>query len=86
MRAMILAEAYRTVTFTEGDMEFDLPAGQAVLRAMMVNAVKGNRTPAVALHADRAGGGAAAEGGARGAVQCVRAAGVRAEEGRRDAG
>jgi hypothetical protein len=43
MRAMILAEAYRTVTFTEGDVEFDLPAGQAVLRAMMVNAVKGNR-------------------------------------------
>jgi len=43
MRAMILAEAYRTVTFTEGDVEFDLPAGQAVLRAMMVNAVRGNR-------------------------------------------
>ena len=43
MRAMILAEAYRMVTFTEGDVEFDLPAGQAVLRAMMVNAVKGNR-------------------------------------------
>jgi hypothetical protein len=43
MRAMILAEAYRTVTITEGEVEIDLPAGQAVLRAMMVNAVKGNR-------------------------------------------
>jgi hypothetical protein len=43
MRAMILAEAYRTVTFTEGDVTFEMPAGQAVLRAMMVNAVKGNR-------------------------------------------
>jgi hypothetical protein len=43
MRAMILAEAYRMVTFTEGDVAFDMPAGQAVLRAMMVNAVTGNR-------------------------------------------
>jgi hypothetical protein len=43
MRAMILAEAYRTVTFSEGEVEFEMPAGQAVLRAMMVNAMNGNR-------------------------------------------
>ncbi|CAN5290793.1 hypothetical protein BH10PSE14_BH10PSE14_37250 [soil metagenome] len=43
MRAMILAEAYRTVTFTEGEVEFEMPAGQAVLRAMMANAMMGNR-------------------------------------------
>ncbi|MES2042283.1 MAG: DUF5681 domain-containing protein [Pseudomonadota bacterium] len=42
-RAMILAEAYRTVTFTEEGVTFEMPAGQAVLRAMMVNAVRGNR-------------------------------------------
>jgi len=43
MRAMILAEAYRTVTITEGEVEIDLPAGQAVLRAMIRNAVAGSR-------------------------------------------
>jgi len=43
MRAMILAEAYRTVTFSEGEVEYEMPAGQAVLRAMLINAVKGNR-------------------------------------------
>ena len=43
MRAMILAEAYRTVTFSEGEVDYEMPAGQAVLRAMLINAVKGNR-------------------------------------------
>jgi hypothetical protein len=42
-RAMILAEAYRTVRVEEDGRTIDLPAHQAVLRAMVRNAVAGNR-------------------------------------------
>ena len=40
---MILEEAYRTVSVREGDRIIELPAIQAVLRAMGVAAMKGNR-------------------------------------------
>lgn len=40
---MILEEAYRTVTIREGDRILELPAIQAVMRAMGVSAMKGNR-------------------------------------------
>jgi hypothetical protein len=40
---MILEEAYRTVSVREGDRVIELPAIQAVLRAMGVAAMKGNR-------------------------------------------
>lgn len=40
---MLLEEAYRPVTLREGDKVIELPAIQAVFRAMSVNAVKGNR-------------------------------------------
>lgn len=40
---LILAEAYRPVTIREGDEIFELPAIQAVMRAMGVSAMKGNR-------------------------------------------
>ena len=40
---MILEEAYRTVTVREGERIIELPAIQAVLRAMGVAAMKGNR-------------------------------------------
>lgn len=40
---MILEEAYRTVSVREGDRIIELPAIQAVLRAIGVAAMKGNR-------------------------------------------
>ena len=40
---LILAEAYRPVTIREGDEIFEIPAIQAVMRAMGVSAMKGNR-------------------------------------------
>jgi hypothetical protein len=40
---MILEEAYRMVSVREGDRIIELPAIQAVLRAMGVAAMKGNR-------------------------------------------
>lgn len=40
---MILEEAYRPVTIREGDKVLELPAIQAVMRAMGVSAMKGNR-------------------------------------------
>lgn len=40
---MLLAEAYRPVVLREGDSLIELPAIQAVFRAMGVAAVKGNR-------------------------------------------
>jgi hypothetical protein len=40
---MLLAEAYRPVVLREGDTLIELPAIQAVFRAMGVAAVKGNR-------------------------------------------
>jgi len=40
---MILEEAYRPVTIREGDKTLELPAIQAVMRAMGVSAMKGNR-------------------------------------------
>lgn len=40
---MILEEAYRPVTIREGDKVMELPAIQAVMRAMGVSAMKGNR-------------------------------------------
>lgn len=40
---MILEEAYRSVSVREGDRVIELPAIQAVLRAMGVAAMKGNR-------------------------------------------
>jgi hypothetical protein len=42
-RAMILAEAYRMVRVEEDGRTIELPAHQAVLRAMIRNAVAGNR-------------------------------------------
>jgi hypothetical protein len=42
-QSMILQEAYRTVSLREGDKIIELPAIQAVLRAMGVAAMKGNR-------------------------------------------
>jgi hypothetical protein len=46
---MILEEAYRTVTIREGDRVLELPAIQAVMRAMGVSAMKGNRLAQTAL-------------------------------------
>ena len=40
---LILQEAYRPVTIREGDEIFEIPAIQAVMRAMGVSAMKGNR-------------------------------------------
>ena len=40
---ILLQEAYRTVTLREGDRVIELPAIQAVFRAMGVSAMKGNR-------------------------------------------
>lgn len=40
---LLLAEAYRTVTIREGERLIELPAIQAVFRAMGVAAMKGNR-------------------------------------------
>lgn len=40
---LILEEAYRPVTIREGDKVLELPAIQAVMRAMGVSAMKGNR-------------------------------------------
>ena len=40
---MLIEEAYRTVTLREGDRVIELPAIQAVFRAMGVSAMKGNR-------------------------------------------
>lgn len=40
---MILDEAYRPVTIREGHEVFEIPAIQAVMRAMGVSAMKGNR-------------------------------------------
>jgi hypothetical protein len=40
---MILEEAYRPVSIREGDEVFEIPAIQAVMRAMGVSAIKGNR-------------------------------------------
>lgn len=40
---LILEEAYRPVTIREGDKIIELPAIQAVMRAMGVSAMKGNR-------------------------------------------
>ena len=40
---MLLQEAYRPVTLREGDQVIQLPAIQAVFRAMGVSAMKGNR-------------------------------------------
>jgi hypothetical protein len=40
---LILKEAYRPVTIREGDEIFEIPAIQAVMRAMGVSAMKGNR-------------------------------------------
>ncbi len=40
---MILEEAYRPITIREGDKVIELPAIQAVMRAMGVSAMKGNR-------------------------------------------
>jgi hypothetical protein len=42
-RSMILEEAYRPVVLREGDRIIELPAIQAVLRAMGVSAMRGNR-------------------------------------------
>jgi hypothetical protein len=42
-RAMILAEAYRPVTVGEGAEAIELPANQAVLRALTEAALKGNQ-------------------------------------------
>lgn len=42
-RAMILAEAYRPVTVGEGADAIELPANQAVLRALTEAALKGNQ-------------------------------------------
>jgi hypothetical protein len=42
-RAMILAEAYRLVTVTEGDSTIELPANQAVLRSLTKAALDGNQ-------------------------------------------
>lgn len=41
--SFILEEAYRPVTIREGDKVIELPAIQAVMRAMGVSAMKGNR-------------------------------------------
>lgn len=41
--SLILEEAYRPVTIREGDRLVELPAIQAVMRAMGVSAMKGNR-------------------------------------------
>jgi hypothetical protein len=43
-RAMILEEAYRPVTVTEGDEEITLSTHRAVFRAMAAAAVSGNQT------------------------------------------
>ncbi|HUE80386.1 MAG TPA: DUF5681 domain-containing protein [Sphingomicrobium sp.] len=48
-QSMILEEAYRSVTLREGDKVIELPAIQAVLRAMGVSAMKGNRFAQKAL-------------------------------------
>lgn len=42
-RAMILEEAYRRIAVRDGDTEIELPANQAVFRAMTMAAVAGNR-------------------------------------------
>lgn len=48
-QSMILEEAYRPVSLREGDKVIELPAIQAVLRAMGVSAMKGNRLAQKAL-------------------------------------
>lgn len=48
-QSMILEEAYRSVTLREGEKVIELPAIQAVLRAMGVSAMKGNRFAQKAL-------------------------------------
>ena len=42
-RALILEEAYRAIMLREGDRTVTMPAIQAVMRAMTVQALKGNR-------------------------------------------
>ena len=39
---LVLGEAYRVITLTEGGKPVSLPAGQAVLKAMVVTGLKGN--------------------------------------------
>lgn len=41
MKAIILDEAYRTITVRDGDRNVTVPIAQAVLRSLAVNAVKG---------------------------------------------
>ena len=41
MKAIILDEAYRTITVRDGDRNVTVPIARAVLRSLAVNAVKG---------------------------------------------
>lgn len=42
LKDIILDEAYRTIPMREGDRTVDIPVAQAVMRAIAVNAAKGN--------------------------------------------
>ena len=41
MKTIILQEAYRTITVRDGDRQVSVPMAQAIVRAMAVNAAKG---------------------------------------------
>lgn len=43
MKAIIMAEAYRTITVRDGDRNIAIPMAQAIIRSLAVNAAKGNQ-------------------------------------------
>ena len=43
LKAIILDEAYRTVTITDANRQVSIPMAQAVIRSLAVNAAKGNQ-------------------------------------------
>ena len=45
LRAIVLEEAYRTITVRDGDRNITLPMAQAIIRTLAVGAVKGNLRP-----------------------------------------
>ena len=49
MKALVLEEAYRSITVRDGLRNVTVPIAQAVLRSLAVNAVKGQHPRAAAL-------------------------------------